>query len=60
MLAPHVWALAKIVVAGHVGGAARVAVHVPAKVTAGEKQRAALGARAALISMGRAKWKKEK
>ena len=54
MLAPHVWALAKIVVAGHVGGAARVAVHVPAKVTAGEKQRAAL------ISMGRAKWKKEK
>ena len=42
MLAPHVWALAKIVVAGHVGGAARVAVHVPAKVTAGEKQRAAL------------------
>ena len=36
MLALHVWALAKIVVAGHVGVAARVAVHVPAKVTAGE------------------------
>ena len=52
MLAPHVWALAKIVVAGHVGGAARVAVHVPAKVTAGEKQRAALAQEPRLFLWG--------
>lgn len=42
----------KIVVAGHVGGAARVAVHVPAKVTAGEKQRAALAQEPLLLLWG--------
>ena len=52
MLAPHVWALAKIVVAGHVGGAARVAVHVPAKVTAGEILRAALAQEPLLLLWG--------
>jgi len=60
MLAPHVWALAKIVVAGHVGGAARVAVHVPETARGGKKERGALAEGPALISMGRAKWKKEK
>ena len=56
MLAPHVWALAKIVVAGHVGGAARVAVHVPAKVTAGEKQRAALAQERLVVLWGVGDW----
>ena len=58
--APHVWALAKIVVAGHVGGAARVAVHVPAKVTAGEKQRAALAQEPLLFLWGERNGRKKK
>jgi len=42
MLALDAWVLAKTVAAGLVGAVARAAVRVPAKVTAGEKQRAAL------------------
>lgn len=50
----------RIVAEGHARAVARVAVRVPAKVTAGEKAKSGSCARAALISMGRAKWKKEK
>ena len=60
MLALDAWVLAKTVAAGLVGAVARAAVRVPAKVTAGEKTKSGSCTRAALISMGRAKWKKEK